>query len=84
MRHSVTTLGYRFRKALDDALYTLSRTLAAAPARPLPDARYYATWSYEAKRFDEPLPPAQMRRRMGSMAGASTSMGRARSESMHP
>ena len=56
----------------------------AAPARPLPDARYYATWSYEAKRFDEPLPPAQMRRRMGSMAGASTSMGRARSESMHP
>ena len=35
MRHSVTTLGYRFRKALDDALYTLSRTLAAAPARPL-------------------------------------------------
>ncbi|EJF60090.1 hypothetical protein DICSQDRAFT_137672 [Dichomitus squalens LYAD-421 SS1] len=48
--------------------------------RPLPDARLYATWNYEQKRFDEPL---AMRRRMGSMAGSvgGVSMGRTRSES---
>lgn len=55
-----------------------------AGARPLPDARFYATWNYEPKRFDDGLVAA--RRRMGSIAGpgAAASMGRARSESMHP
>nr|VWO95850.1 Sensor protein zRas [Ganoderma boninense] len=49
-------------------------------ARPLPDARLYATWNYEQKRFDEPL---IMRRRMGSVAGGigGVPMGRTRSES---
>ena len=49
-------------------------------ARPLPDARLYATWNYEQKRFDEPL---VIRRRMGSIAGGigGVSMGRTRSES---
>ena len=52
-----------------------------APARPLPDARLYATWNYEPKRFDEPL---VVRRRVGSVVGGPAAMGRARSESMHP
>ncbi|EIW56562.1 uncharacterized protein TRAVEDRAFT_30048 [Trametes versicolor FP-101664 SS1] len=34
------------------------------PPRPLPDARLYATWSYEQKGFDEVL---VVRRRMGSV-----------------
>lgn len=46
----------------------------------LPDARLYATWNYETKRFDEPLPA---RRRVGSIVvhPGAVSMGRARSES---
>ena len=52
-----------------------------AAARPLPDARLYATWNYEPKRFDEPL---VVRRRVGSVVGGPAAMGRARSESMHP
>ncbi|KAI0776783.1 hypothetical protein BD413DRAFT_522614 [Trametes elegans] len=44
------------------------------PPRPLPDARLYATWSYEQKAFDEPL---VVRRRMGSVHAP----GRAKSES---
>ncbi|PIL25932.1 hypothetical protein GSI_11685 [Ganoderma sinense ZZ0214-1] len=50
--------------------------------RPLPDARLYATWNYEQKRFDEPL---IMRRRMGGVAGGigGVPMGRTRSESMN-
>ena len=51
-------------------------------ARPLPDARMYATWRYEPKRYDEPLP---VRRRVGSMTvhtgGGAVPMSRARSES---
>ena len=51
-------------------------------ARPLPDARLYATWNYEQKRFEEPL---MTRRRVGSVAGGvgGVSMGRTRSESGH-
>ncbi|RDX41285.1 hypothetical protein OH76DRAFT_1412256 [Lentinus brumalis] len=44
--------------------------------RVLPDARLYATWNYEQKRFDEPL---VVRRRVGSIAVPR--MERARSES---
>ena len=44
--------------------------------RSLPDARLYATWNYEQKRYDEPL---VVRRRLGSVAAVP--MGRARSES---
>ena len=44
--------------------------------RALPDARLYATWNYETKRFDEPL---VVRRRVGSIAVPP--MTRARSES---
>ncbi|KAI0632902.1 hypothetical protein C8Q77DRAFT_1120425 [Trametes polyzona] len=44
------------------------------PPRPLPDARLYATWSYEPKAFDEVL---VVRRRMGSVHAP----GRAKSES---
>ncbi|KAI0656335.1 hypothetical protein C8Q70DRAFT_935834 [Cubamyces menziesii] len=43
------------------------------PPRPLPDARLYATWSYEQKLFDEPL---VIRRRLGSVHAP----GRAQSE----
>ncbi|KAI0651254.1 hypothetical protein C8Q79DRAFT_1059599 [Trametes meyenii] len=45
------------------------------PPRPLPDARLYATWSYEQKPFDEAL---VVRRRLGSVHAAA---GRAKSES---
>ncbi|RPD60727.1 hypothetical protein L227DRAFT_547024 [Lentinus tigrinus ALCF2SS1-6] len=44
--------------------------------RALPDARFYATWNYEQKRYDEPL---VVRRRVGSIAVPP--MGKARSES---
>lgn len=50
--------------------------------KPLPDARLYATWSWEEKNFRESLVPAR-RPRMGSVQ-LSTPMGngkRARSES---
>ncbi|KAI9061247.1 hypothetical protein FKP32DRAFT_1631421 [Trametes sanguinea] len=46
------------------------------PPRPLPDARLYATWSYEQKAFDEPL---VVRRRVGSIA-VPPPAGRAKSE----
>ncbi|KAI0668824.1 hypothetical protein C8Q78DRAFT_1155167 [Trametes maxima] len=46
------------------------------PPRPLPDARLYATWSYEQKPFDEPL---VVRRRLGSVHAPGA--GRAKSES---
>ncbi|KAL7278636.1 hypothetical protein ACG7TL_007637 [Trametes sanguinea] len=47
------------------------------PPRPLPDARLYATWSYEQKAFDEPL---VVRRRVGSIAVPPPAAGRAKSE----
>ena len=54
----------------------LGKEREGAAARPLPDARLYATWNYETKRFDEPL---VVRRRVGSIAVPP--MTRARSES---
>ncbi|KAH9922342.1 uncharacterized protein BXZ73DRAFT_51359 [Epithele typhae] len=52
-------------------------------SRPLPDARLYATWNYEPKRFDETL---VVRRRMGTVVGhpPGGGGGRARSESVFP
>ncbi|OBZ74643.1 hypothetical protein A0H81_05406 [Grifola frondosa] len=52
---------------------------ATAPSKPLPDARYYATWSYEQKHFDQPL--MVRRGRMGSVQTLGPLPGRARSES---
>ncbi len=49
-------------------------------SRLLPDARLYATWEYEQKRYDQPL---VMKRRVGSMTvhTGGGSVARARSES---
>lgn len=40
----------------------------------IPDARLHATWDYEAKRYNDPLPVGR-RGRMGSMSGLTLNIG---------
>lgn len=56
----------------------------AAP-KPLPDARMYATWSWDQKSYREPLANTARRTRTGSvqLAGIVGNGRRARSESHH-
>ena len=71
-------------KDKDGATRENSNNNSKEAARPLPDARFFATWSYEPKRFDDALP---VRRRVGGGGGVGPpggGGGRARSESMHP
>ena len=41
---------------------------------PIPDARLHATWDYEVKRYNDPLPVSR-RGRMGSMSGLTLNIG---------
>ncbi|KDQ54475.1 hypothetical protein JAAARDRAFT_181901 [Jaapia argillacea MUCL 33604] len=41
----------------------------------LPDARYYATWDYEQKRYNEALPTSVRRGRMASFSTSTISLG---------
>ncbi|KAI0077684.1 hypothetical protein K474DRAFT_1661466 [Panus rudis PR-1116 ss-1] len=48
--------------------------------RVLPDAGLYATWNWEEKKFDQPLPPAR-RARLGTVTLGGSAKARGRSES---